>query len=630
MFQNGRAKLLPLLLMAVLFGAAGAAPVDLSPLLTEINLKPRGEYYQATVPDTLDLAERARLAVRGLTNFVDPAEHYEQYQVAFFNINPPYMGHYGMAAGNQGKIAESLLLARQMCGSRENLDIQAKMLQGIMLRVRKDGLFFNNLKNSPWGGFIDSQDQLPGNTSRVIMALMVLNQTHPDPKIGELIGKMADGICSLAINEGDAAYFSSIDPEEGDSGIGVLGYWQEMFYHGTTARALARVYATTGNKKYLDLGLRLRNFLTRPKYWQPEAAPKVVVGNEHGQFQGHHHSYTASLMALLWLASTTGDLPLKEFVRESYEYLRTFGIARIGLFGEMCTTGDMTWLAVKLSDLGVGDYWDDADSYVRNQLVEQQLTDPARLKKVVEQMPKLTKENIYEPKWATKGVTTDQVIERNVGCFLSDASNPTKVRPHTLRWTICCSGNCPPGLYAVWEAAVRGRDGVARINFLLNRASHWLDIDSYLPHEGKVVIRNKAARKISVRMPRWVDKNTVKSDVNGRTAAPFWLDNCLFFDEVKPGDVITIQFPMVETQEKYTLLWKSESMWPESTNPGNAWTPQEQPDVYVLTMRGNTLVDIAPRVVGPGLDLYLRDNMKTNKASMITVERYVPPAVVKW
>jgi hypothetical protein len=296
----------------------------------------------------------------------------------------------------------------------------------------------------------------------------------------------------------------------------------------------------------------------------------------------------------------------------------------------MCTTGDMTWLAVKLSDLGVGDYWDDADGYVRNQLVEQQLTDAERLHKTVDQMPKLTKENIYEPKWAEKGVTTDHVIERNIGCYLSDASNPTKIRPQTLRWTICCSGNCPPALYAVWEATVRGQDGVVQINFLLNRASQWLDIESYLPYEGKVVIRNKMAKKISVRIPRWVDKNAVKSDVNGRTAEPFWLGNCLFYEGVKPNDVITLQFPMIETHEKYTLLWKAEDMWPESTNPGSSWKPKEKPDVYTLTMRGNTLVDIAPRLAGVGFDLYMRDQMKGNKAPQMTIERYIPKVVVKW
>jgi hypothetical protein len=43
------------------------------------------------------------------------------------------------------------------------------------------------------------------------------------------------------------------------------------------------------------------------------------------------------------------------YVRNAYDYLRNFGLARIGLFGEGCTTGDMTTIAVRLSELGVGE-----------------------------------------------------------------------------------------------------------------------------------------------------------------------------------------------------------------------------------------------------------------------------------
>src|SRR2546430_15065435 len=43
-----------------------AIEAHLANVLTAERLKPKGEYYDATVPDTLDLAERARLSVHGL------------------------------------------------------------------------------------------------------------------------------------------------------------------------------------------------------------------------------------------------------------------------------------------------------------------------------------------------------------------------------------------------------------------------------------------------------------------------------------------------------------------------------------------------------------------------------------
>ena len=53
----------------------------------------RGQSYQDTVPDTLDIAERAKLGVHALTSITDPAADYEVYWAASFFRNPPVMSH---------------------------------------------------------------------------------------------------------------------------------------------------------------------------------------------------------------------------------------------------------------------------------------------------------------------------------------------------------------------------------------------------------------------------------------------------------------------------------------------------------------------------------------------------------
>jgi hypothetical protein len=337
-------------------------------------------------------------------------------------------------------------------------------------------------------------------------------------------------------------------------------------------------------------------------------------------------------MGILCYAIATHDAPLKEFVRESYEYMRTFGIARIGLFGEGCTTGDMTFLALKLSDNGAGDFWDDADQYVRNHLAELQITDAAVLRKAVESMPAggRGKNDTTQGPLDPAGETNDRVVDRNVGVFFSDSSHPTLIPEHNFLYTICCTGNCTPAMYAAWDSIVRCRDGVAQVNLLLNRASAALDIDSYLPYEGKVVIHNKTAKKLSVRVPRWVGKSAVVGRVNDQPATPFWAGQYLVFDAVNPKDTVTITFPVVETTEAYTLKWKQTEFWKESTNPGSAWTPLDPPAKYTCRFRGNTLVDIAPRDAGLGYPLYQRGALKSGAAPMKTVTRYLAPTLVSW
>ena len=47
--------------------------------------------YQAEVPDTLDLADRAGPALSGLSRTTNPDDGYMHYFVVHLNTRPPYM-----------------------------------------------------------------------------------------------------------------------------------------------------------------------------------------------------------------------------------------------------------------------------------------------------------------------------------------------------------------------------------------------------------------------------------------------------------------------------------------------------------------------------------------------------------
>ena len=67
---------------------------------------------------------------------------------------------------------------------------------------------------------------------------------------------------------------------------------------------------------------------------------------------------------------------MMQFAAKSYEWGRGMGSTLTGWFpqnikpdhkySEPCAFADMVALAVRLSRLGVGDYWDDADRWIRN------------------------------------------------------------------------------------------------------------------------------------------------------------------------------------------------------------------------------------------------------------------------
>ena len=366
----------------------------------------------------------------------------------------------------------------------------------------------------------------------------------------------------------------------------------------------------------------------------------MAVAAERGIWSGQFHERNMGVIGLLDYALVTNNNSLKEFVGNFYNYSKNFGIARIGFFPNMkgsleemrswaenytgdrnagvcdegCAVADMTWLAATLSEAGVGDYWDDVDQYVRNNLTEHQVLRRDLLEEIIAASPEHQLNPAYE--------TAKNVLDRNIGCFLGTA-DPTMAYAW---WVMCCNANCPRALHKAWKSIVRYSDGVAQVNLLLNRASPWLDVDSYLPYEGKVVLKNKTAREMCVRVPKWADKRAVRCRVNQREIARHWAGNYLLIADLAPRDQVVVEFPVVETVEKYTDLTYQQT--------------------YTCTFRGNTLMHISPRAERPcyrqtalgedgsrfqiykGYPLYLRDALKGDRAPMKKMERYVAPTLI--
>src|SRR5262249_23440171 len=135
-------------------------------------------------------------------------------------------------------------------------------------------------------------------------------------------------------------------------------------------------------------------------------------GYEHGLFAGHFHGNTAAILGMLDYAVAAHDKKILEIVREAYEHGRQIGMANMGWFPvwttpdrfgrpgwiqsvcDNCTVADMCALAIALSEAGVGDYWDDIDHYVRNQLTEAQLIDRKRLESIAQACSSLTRTSV--------------------------------------------------------------------------------------------------------------------------------------------------------------------------------------------------------------------------------------------
>jgi hypothetical protein len=419
-------------------------------------------------------------------------------------------------------------------------------------------------------------------------------------------------------------------------------------FHGHQIYAAAHWYAESRDPLALDLAVHLARYVMLPKFWgglpDPDGDrtglqgawiaprkpdPPYTAGHEQGHWYSHFHARAIALRGLLEFAHVAGDERVAEFVRRAYEFTLSQGIPRMGWINtypaamnmvEGCALGDLVGLGIRLSDYGLGDYWDDVDAVARNQLVEQQLTRADFLEQIshasTEQCP-------CEKTAFPNQLCYEDVISRSLGSYGGTALPTSIPKPWVMH---CCTGNATQGLYAAWEGIVREDGNQAVVNLLLNRAARLVDVESYLPHEGKIVIRNKAASRVAVRIPWWVPggaslgahlkspQNTANLPLSsGEPRSPAWIGHYAVFEGLSLNDVLTLTFPVRESVVHYTV---------------NAHSAHEQE--YTCTFRGSTLVDISPRDQSPtSYPLYLRDHLRTAVAPMKRTERFVAERLVR-
>ena len=234
-------------------------------------------------------------------------------------------------------------------------------------------------------------------------------------------------------------------------------------------------------------------------------------------------------------ALTADDQELMEFVLRSYEWAKTQGDPLVGYFpefansreweaSEICEVSDMIALAMLLSEAGVGDYWDEADRWIRNMLAEAQLLSTdwiyslAQTGGIVSPNTRYLLPSRVDPAFHT----TERVPERNLGAFAGwPAANDWFVGDgHGIMH--CCTVNGARALYWIWQRTLRYHNGKLRVNLLLNRASPWADVDSYIPFQGRVDVKVKQQVDLEIRIPEWVAPRETRCQVDGEVARMGW------------------------------------------------------------------------------------------------------------
>ena len=615
----------------------------ISPQIPKVQFPPlEGEWQETLVPDTLDLADRARISINALTESADPDAGYEIWWHVLLSRKPPVMVHDFHDLNVQYKFQEALPLLRYVCGSEQNLHVDQAWAENLLRMQGEDGLIYMPFGGRPWAGFHADWLEQKGLKETQLASTVAQGgwmgnfglyyMLSKDEFWKEGLEKLIDRMAQLMVYKDDYCYFpfmavnpgaevtqdlEVIDPDCTREASGAAAGW--------IIQGLSQAYLATGYEPALELAGKLAVYMT----------DHSGCFDSEGRFRGvpHTHLHTRPISGLLQYAIATDDKSLIDYCRMSYEYAKnSSGSATVGFFPstpgtdqhysaktvqtvakhavEGCTVADMSALAIKLSLCGAGDYWDDADRYLRNQFAEMQL-----LK--TDWVNRTPAEDRYATWNRAEFENTDRALERNVGAAMSLAS-PNDFVGHPLTWPDrpvsdhlflmhCCTGNHARAIWYAWDNILHFQDGTLKVNLLLNRASPWADVQSYIPYEGRVDLKVKKHINLQVRVPSWAPQEKTACTVNEQARELDWNDRFADVGDVKSGDVVTITFPI----EERTV---TERMWGVD---------------YTMVIKGNSVVFIDPP--GKYYPFYQRDHYRQNQVRWVKRKQFVASKpTIRW
>ena len=587
-----------------------------------------GDRYEALVPDTLDLQERAALAVNGLTGPTDPEADHEIYWQVYMHGDRPVM-HHDHNDHVQIKFHEALPLMRIASGSDLNEGVDQCWMEVVQHMRGPNGLLYYPIVGRPWVRIHLIEEQFgplpderhfaqPYNNGRTLAAVTLYYLLTGDDLWLETGRGMVDGLWKLATDRGDYAYYikPQVAPGEvGDPNAPLPGHWRSTV-NGWVGMGLAQFFRFTGYEPAGELAGKLARHL---RYHSGNFDAEASYLPEHPEDadiaeRAHLHGHAYQLLGILEWALAVGDDDMVEYVRKGYEYGRRYGEPLTGFFpewidpryrkgSELCGPADMIALGVKLSAAGAGDYWDDVDRWTRNMFAEGQLIRADWMHRVGAGEPHFPIDEMYQ--------TDDRVGERNIGAFAgwpsaNDFFGARYNLGHNNIFMHCCTGNATRTIYYVWEHILNYDHGRLKVNLLMNRASPWADVDSHIPYEGQVDVKIKQPCDLSIRIPEWVTPGEVTCQANDQARRVDWDGRCARVGDVRPGDIVTLSFPVAERTDTVVI----------------------EKDAYRLVRKGNEVVVIDPP--GRYAPLYQRDHYRENSTRWRGISRFVPEQVVDW
>ena len=471
----------------------------------------------ASLPPTLDLRDPTRRGL-GWLKSTDPQE---------LAATPGQGWWHGWGYGDvTGRMVEAFALARRMLNQTDVGPEEERARQSLLsLFDSPDGLSWR-----PETPFRRRAAHMFDQSS-VFFGLVAWWEESRDPAVAAHLDRLVEGLSTIA--EWHQAWCRY--PLEVYTPSGWRVDHDEFRDHrqnvpadpchegGRQIMPLVRFYEMSGHEGARRLAEGLTRYIIRHSgVFEPDGS----FLERQARAAGHVHSRLATAAGILRLGQVTGNAEWMDWARTVFCWALSHVASSFGWVSERahnsiggcetCAITDALDLAITLAQNGHPEYWDVAEAFARNHLLESQCPQTGGFSGHT--MP-------GDFCWIHH--TTGQP-EHHVGG--------------------CCSPAGLRGLWVVWDRITTFRDGDVFVHFPLTREAPWASIVSYLPWAGQVEVTVKRACNLMMRMPAWAARHSVRLAVNGQNRPLTWVDDYVSIAELAPGDLVIASYPLRQEQ----------------------------------------------------------------------------------
>lgn len=501
----------------------------------------------AGTPPLRTLAARA---YRGLLARLDADADYRPRFLLDLDAAPAILLHdrYWDSVDLAGRTVDVLVRLRRLL-ALDRLDAAEEGLRAYLLgRQADDGLFYNEEAGTPEVADVFCQ-------SRALLGLTTWYASTGDAVVEDALDRLVRGLDRVAVRDGDGSYFPGERYADRwlDQGLLASGGYDgraRLGYGTLCAQGLLELHALAGSRPALRLAGRLL------RYFVDQSG---LVGPQ-GHFIGETHAegYVPTATAAARYGVAADDERYLGWADRLYRWVRDnsseFGWVPgpLGLgaayfakwYGapvrrtcETCSLVDTIELAITLAQNGHPAYWDDVERFARNQLVENQIGQPAAV-------------------LGDGAAEVDPAALAALAGAWDTFALPYRLlgRPDGRRLTEgCCSASGARALSLIWEQAVEPRERLLYVHLGLTRDTPWASIISHEPLRGQLDVALHERRGLRLRLPSWAAPEQTTLWVDRVQRDLRWEGPYVALDPLPPGSQVSLRYPLAERVEGFSV-----------------------------------------------------------------------------